>query len=174
MLGGIHPYWNFISLWFTITNETTIITEMQFTMNFILCSYQADPTTFPVPRVIHASATRYPRETISKNSQNFLTMARISIIWMGWISDFNACAKVCLKFRKFSKLPNFERDKYVSVNSSFKGRELFCVANGSSELSFWSSAPVVSLASGMLIMLTYCVLKYATTADTQCMENVGS
>ena len=69
------------------------------------------------------------RETISKNSQNFHDSEGVDLI-------FHACAKVCLKFLKFTKLPNFERDKHVSVKSSCKGTELFCVANGSAESSF--------------------------------------
>ena len=117
---------------------------MQLTINFIHCSYQADPTTFLVPKVIHPSATRYPQK------KHFLTMARISIIGKEWISDFNACAKVCLKFRKFSKLPNFERDKYVSVKSS----TLLCSQWIVRVVILISCTSCLSLASGMLIMLT--------------------
>ena len=167
MLCGIHPYWNFHHIviynyqWNNNKHRNAID-------NFIHCSHQEVPQLFSVPKVIHPSATRYPRE------RQFLRIVKMSILSEGVDPRFHACAKVCLNFLKFTKLPNFGRDKYVSVKSNCKGTELFCVANVSAESSFWSSAPVVSLASDMLIMLTYCVLKYATTADTQCMENVGS
>ena len=66
---------------------------------------------------------------MSKNSQNFHNSEGVDL-------RFHACAKVCLKFPKLTKLLNFGRDKYVSVKSSCKGTELLCVANGSAESSF--------------------------------------